>query len=243
MALGGGAVLGAAHIGVLRALEEFNISVDCVAGTSIGAFIAAFVAFNKHWNEIKEIVQDLNWLDVSHISFSQKGLLSNKKLGRVIINTIGDMNFGQSNIPAAMIATDISNGEKVILKEGKISDAVMASTCIPGIFTPVKINKRLLVDGGIVENVPISPLKEIGAHFIIAVDLMTGYSHKRPENIIKILNTFYFTIMNVTKLQTKEADLIIKPDLTDFNMVDTHQVTDLIETGYYEARKMLEEIL
>lgn len=84
-------------------------------------------------------------------------LLSNEKLSDLISEHIGDVNFDQANIPVAMIASDISNGDKVILKKGKVDNAVMASTCIPGVFIPVEINSRLLVDGGIVENVPIIP--------------------------------------------------------------------------------------
>ncbi|MBN2041403.1 MAG: patatin-like phospholipase family protein [Spirochaetes bacterium] len=244
LALGGGAVLGAAHIGVLKALEEFNISISCIAGTSIGAFISTLAAFNKSWKEINKIALDLNWFDISQISLSQKGLLSNKKFKNILLNTIGDKDFKQSHIPLSMIATDISSGEKVILKEGKISSAVMASTCLPGIFTPVEINNRSLVDGGIVENVPVTPLKEMHADYIIAVDLINRYSSKKPENIVNILlNSFYFTIITATELQTKEADLIIEPDLTRFNMVDTHQVTDLIEAGYSEAVRMLQKVV
>ena len=243
LALGGGAVLGAAHVGVLRALEEFDISINCVTGTSIGAFISAFFAFNKHWTEIKEITLDLNWLDISALSLSKMGLLSNEKLGKLITEHIGDVNFAKVDIPIAMISTDISNGEKIILKEGKVADAVMASTCIPGIFIPLEIGNKLLVDGGIVENVPITPLKEMGADFIIAVDLNAEYSHKKPEGIVEVLlNTYDFTIMTATKLQTEEADVLIKPDLSSFNMVDTNQTADLIEQGYLEAKKLFNRI-
>jgi NTE family protein len=243
LALGGGAVLGAAHVGVLRALEEFEISINCVAGTSIGAFVSAFFAFNKHWTEIKEITLDLNWLDISALSLSKMGLLSNEKLGKLITEHIGDVNFAKADIPIAMISTDISNGEKIILKEGKVADAVMASTCIPGIFIPLEIGNKLLVDGGIVENVPITPLKEMGADFIIAVDLNAEYSHKKPEGIVEVLlNTYDFTIMTATKLQTEEADVLIKPDLSSFNMVDTNQTADLIEQGYLEAKKVFNRI-
>ena len=244
LALGGGAALGAAHIGVLRALEEFDISISYVAGTSIGAFVAAFFAFNVHWKKISEIALKLNWLDISAISLSKMALLSNEKLGNLITEHIGDVSFDQSKIPVAMISTNISNGEKVILKQGNVARAVMASTCIPGIFIPVEIEDKLLVDGGIVENVPITPLKEMGADFIIAVDLNAEYSHKKPGNIVEVLlNTFDFTLMNATKLQTEEADFLIKPDLSSFSIVDAKQTADLIEKGYQEAKKELKKIM
>ncbi|MBN1333419.1 MAG: patatin-like phospholipase family protein, partial [Synergistales bacterium] len=118
LALGGGAVLGAAHIGVLQALEEHDISFSYLAGTSIGAFISAFLAFGRSWEEIKEIVKDLNWLDISGISLSQFGLLSNKKLGRIIQENLGDVNLEDAPIPVVMVATDITTGEKVVLKKG-----------------------------------------------------------------------------------------------------------------------------
>lgn len=243
LALGGGAVLGAAHIGVIKALEEFDISIDFVAGTSIGAFVSAFFVFNKHWKEIQEIALDLNWLDISAISLSKMAILSNDKLGDLIIEHIGDVNFDQASIPCAMVATDISNGDKIILKEGKVSNAVMASTCIPGLFIPVEINKRLLVDGGIVENVPITPLKEMGAEFIIAVDLNAEYSHKKPETIVEVLlKTFDFTLMNATKLQTEEADILIKPDLSSFDRINTDQTKELIDRGYLAAKNVLKKI-
>jgi len=240
LALGGGAVLGAAHIGVLRALEELEIPISYVAGTSIGAFVSAFVAFGKRWDEIEELANELKWLDVSGVSLSQYGLLSNKKMGKLIRESLGEVTFDQAKIPVAMIATDISNGEKVIMKEGDIATAVMSSTCIPGVFVPVERGDRLLVDGGIVENVPVTPLKDMGADFIIGVDLISKRSNRRPKNIIEvILNTVDFTLMTATKLQTEEADILISPDLSAYNMVDTDNVKELIKTGYDEAMRVL----
>ncbi|MFO7889375.1 MAG: patatin-like phospholipase family protein [bacterium] len=243
LALGGGAVLGAAHIGVLKALEEHNISISYISGTSIGAFIGAFYAFGKSWKEIEEITKDLKWLNVSGLSVPKLGLLSNKKLGDVIKDNIGDETIEQADIPIAIVATDITSGEKVVFKKGSVSTAVMASTCIPGIFIPVENNDRLLVDGGIVENVPVMPLKEMGADFIISVDLNAEHAHKKPENIVEVLlRSFDFILKSATKVQTEEADILIKPDLSPFNMVDMDQADDLIETGYTEAKKLLRKI-
>jgi NTE family protein len=243
LALGGGAVLGAAHIGVLKALHEQNISISYVAGTSIGAFVSAFVAFGKTWQEIQEIAKDLNWLDISAISLSQYGLLSNKKMGELLSERIGDVNFEDANIPTAMIATDIASGDKVVLRKGKIAQAVMASTCIPGIFAPVEIENKLLVDGGVVENVPITPLEDMGAEIIIGVDLNTERPAEKPQNIIEVLlRSFDFLIKTATELQTEEADILIKPDLSDFNMIDIDQADDLIQVGYAEAQKILQKV-
>jgi malate dehydrogenase (oxaloacetate-decarboxylating) len=101
LALGGGAVLGAAHIGVLKAIEEFNIPISYIAGTSIGAIISAFYAFGKNWEEMAILLKGLNWLDISRISLSQFGLLSNKKLGKLITDNLGDVSFDEACIPLA----------------------------------------------------------------------------------------------------------------------------------------------
>jgi len=241
LALGGGAVLGAVHIGVLKALQEHAIEISYIAGTSIGSIISAFFAFGKDWQEIKEITDGINWWDVSAISLSNSGLLSNKKMQDLLEEHIGEVKLEDAEIPVAMVAADITTGEKVVLKEGRVDKAVMASTCIPGAFVPVEVDDRLLVDGGIVESVPISPVKKMGADYIIAVDLTNIHSQKKPENILEVLlRSFDYTIKNATQLQTEEADLHIKPDLSNYNRVDVEQRDDLFEMGYAEANKVLD---
>jgi NTE family protein len=125
-----------------------------------------------------------------------------------------------------------------------VAKAVMASTCIPGVFIPIEIENKLLVDGGVLENVPISPLQEMGAESIIGVDLNVQHTYKKPENIIDVLvNTFDMTLINSTKIQTEEADVLITPDLSAFNLIDTDQVADLIQQGYTEAKAVLQECI
>jgi len=244
LALGGGAVLGAAHVGVLRAVEEFGVQIDCIAGTSIGAFVAALWAFGKKADEIEEIASDLNWLDISALSLSKFGLLSNKKLGDRIREVVGEKTFAHSRIPLAMVATDIASGDRVVLQKGDVATAVMASTCIPGVFVPVEIGGRLLVDGFIVENVPVTAVQELGARQVIAVDLNAVHTTKEPLNIVEILlHTFNFALRSATQLLTQEADLLIAPDLSEFNLVEIKQVPELIEKGYQQAKSQLRKMV
>ncbi len=243
LALGGGAALGAAHIGVLKAIDEYNIPIDYVAGTSIGAFIGSLYAFGMDWEEMASIAVELKWLDITGLSLSKFGVMSNKRLGDLLDKYIGEVTFEESNLPLAVVATDIATGEKVVLKQGKVAHAVMASTSIPGIFNPVEINGRLLVDGGIVENVPISPLKEFGADRIIGVDLNAKYANERPGNIVEVLmNSFHFTLMTAAKLQTEEADVLLTPDLSSFSKININKADALIETGYQEACRKLKDL-
>ncbi len=242
LALGGGAVLGAAHVGVLRAIKEKKIEIQYIAGTSIGAFVAAFFAFGKNWEEIHEIAADLKWIDITKIALSQYGLLSNDKMGTLIGKHIGKKKIEDAKIPLAMVATDITKGEKVVLDKGSVAEAVMSSTAIPGIFNPVEIGSKLLVDGGVVENVPIKTTLDLGAEYVIGVDLNAQDETEEPSNILDVLlNSFQFMRQASSRLQTEKADLMIKPDLSEFIRSDMDQVDDLMEQGYRDAKKALEK--
>lgn len=244
LALGGGAVLGAVHVGVLLALDEFDIKVSCIAGTSIGSLVGSLHAFGIECDEIKDIAMDLTWKDISSFSLSKLGILSNNKLRKFIIKYIGDVTFEEAVIPIAMIATNISTGEKVVIKEGKIDEAIMASTCIPGIFKPVQWKDSLLVDGGLVENVPISPLSEMGADFIIAVDLSNQTSNKPPTNLVEVLlNSFHITLSTTSNLQMAKSDIIIKPNLSKYSVVNNNHTKELIDIGYQEMKKAIENYI
>jgi len=242
LALGGGAVLGAAHVGVLRALHEYGYQFTHISGTSVGSLIGALVAFGKDWKQIEEIALNLSWLQAARLRFSKLGLLSNERLGKSIREMIGDVAFDEAEIPLYMIATDIGNGDRVVLSSGDVAEAIMASTCIPGIFEPVEIDGRLLVDGGICENIPVQVLADAGVSPIMAVDLMSRHAHRRPKNIIEVLiNSFAFTLSSSVKQVLDRKDVwIISPELSDYNTVETKQIPELIERGYQDALRQLE---
>lgn len=241
LALGGGAVLGAAHIGVIRAIGESDIRVNHIAGTSIGALVAALYAFNKDWKEMKEIASELNWIDISQLALSRFGLLSNDRLGDLIIEHIGDKNIEDADIPLALIATDVVNGKKVVLQKGSVAEAVMASTSIPGIFKPVEIDGQMLIDGGVAENVPVKTVRDMSDDYVIGVDLNSQHTYEKPENVLDvILNSFHFLMQKSDRLQTKGADLLIKPDLSGFNRSDMSQTDELVKQGYEESKMVLE---
>ncbi|WP_040433757.1 patatin-like phospholipase family protein, partial [Chlorobium ferrooxidans] len=126
LALGGGAVLGAAHVGVLRAVSELDIHLSMVSGTSIGAFIAALYAFGKSWEEIRDIALAIDWVDLSGLALSQFGLLSNKKFGTMVTDLLGKRDIRDARIPLSIVATDIGAGRKFVFTEGDVAMAVMA---------------------------------------------------------------------------------------------------------------------
>lgn len=244
LALGGGGVLGAAHVGVLNAIEDHKIRIEYISGTSIGAFVAVFYAFGHRSDKIKEIVSELEWLDISRVSLSRYGLLSNEKLGKLIVKHLGDKNIEDAQIPLTIIATDILTGEKVVFDKGSIADAVMASMSVPGVFQPFELNGKMLVDGGITENVPTNTVKKMGAEYVVGIDLNAKHTYQKPSNIIDvIMNSLHYLIKVSDQLQSEDADLLIKPDLSKFNRSDIEQVSELISKGYEEANKVLDEMI
>jgi NTE family protein len=241
LALGGGAVLGAAHIGVLKYFHEHDISIHFLSGTSIGAFVAALCAFGKTIDEMEHIALNLDWLEISGLKLSKYGLLSNEKLGKTLRDQLGDVTFEESPIPLAIVTADLNHGEKVVIRSGDVAQAVMASTCLPGIYHPIEFGERLLVDGGLVENVPVTPLLEAGAHPTVAVDLNAQSGLKRPEHIIDVLvNSIMLSIDNAARIQAEKADILITPELGKYSMTNTKNIAELIEVGYDSAQKALE---
>ncbi|MFW5804343.1 MAG: patatin-like phospholipase family protein, partial [bacterium] len=185
---------------------------------------------------------ELKWIDITGISLSRYGLLSNEKLGELIIKHLGNKNIEDADIPLAIVATDVTSGEKEIIDKGTLADAEMTSTCIPRYFKPVEINAKMLVDGRIVENVPINTTMKMGAEYVIGVDLNSKHKYDKPDNILDvIMNSFHFLMQQTDKLQTEDADLLIKPDLSTFNRSDMNQIDDLIEKGYEDSRKVLKK--
>lgn len=241
VALSGGATLGAAHAGALRALHEAEIPIDILSGTSIGAVAAALYAYETPIDDIEQVALEMSWLSISSFSPSRMGLLANRKLGRILENHIGDPDFSEASIPLAVVATDISRGEKVILREGKVLPAVMASACVPGVFQPVEHDGRLLVDGGLVENLPITPLQELGARSIVGVDLNRHREYQQPEDLIDVvLNATDIAINSTTRIQARDSiDLLIAPALSSYSRFRSRRGEQLVDEGYRAAHKAL----
>ncbi len=232
LALSGGATRGLAHIGVLQALEENGIRPDYLSGTSIGAFAAALYAFGVPLREMRTVGQGMTPLRISKLKLSRYGLFSNEELGNLIQSKIGNARIEESPVPLAILATDISTGEKVVLREGEVATAVMASSAMAGIYQPVRINNRMLMDGGIMEDVPVSPLRPMGAGVVVAVNLSAERRYRLPEDIIDILfNAFDIAIDENTKVQVKDADVLIEPCLFNFRRMDVSQIDELIAEG------------
>ncbi|KAF0165594.1 MAG: NTE family protein [Rhodocyclaceae bacterium] len=172
LALGSGSARGWAHIGVIRALAEAGYVPDVVAGCSIGAFVGAAYA-DGDLDKLEDWVQGLEWkevLSLLDVSFSG-GLFKGEKLVAFFQRHFVDKDFSSLPIPFSCVATDLATGREIWLREGSVASAVRASIALPGLFTPVVRDDRLLVDGGLVNPVPVSLCRAMGADVVIAVDL------------------------------------------------------------------------
>ena len=173
LALGSGASRGGAHIGVLKALDEAGIGIDFIAGTSIGSVVGAVYSLGK-LKEFEQFVSGLTWKSiVSYVDLSipSSGLIPGKKVFKMLSEYFKDYMIEDLPIPYCAVAADVTYGDEVRFTKGPVSDAVRASVAIPGIFTPFMSEGRALVDGGIVNPVPVNIVKEMGADVVIAVDL------------------------------------------------------------------------
>ncbi len=242
LALGGGAFRGVVHLGILKALEEEGLQPGFISGTSAGALAAAFYAFGMPPEDIRDLARKLRWIRVSNLTLPRLGLLSNAEIGRFVEKHLGEVRIEEAPIPLAILATDVTSGEKVVFKTGKVSTAIMASTCIPGVFIPVKEGKRMLVDGALVENVPMSVLSEMGARVRIGVDLGSG-SYRKPENIVEVmLNSFAIAIDKTSNIPASKTDMIIRPELDGYSFIETGNSLKLYAEGYRCGIMSLDQI-
>ncbi len=244
LALSGGAVRGVAHIGVLEYLETRGIKPHCISGTSAGSIVGALYCAGFSVGEIKDIAINMSWRDLVKISIPRKGLIKTSQLLQLIEAQIGRVKFDQLELPLTVNAVDLLSGEEIVIEDGPVAKAVAASCAIPGIFTPVKYGRRLLVDGGLLNNVPVEHLKHRKLDYLIAVNAGAQMPlQKEPGSIFEILVLSYHIMRLDRESDVCEvADTVIEPDLGDIHFYDTGKSGMLIKRGYDAAQKALEKV-
>ncbi len=173
-ALGGGAARGMFHIGVLSVLEEYGVAPDIIAGTSMGSIIGAMYASGVKPSDLKQIACSIDWKQVMRltdiVALPKSGLIQGRRIVALLKSILGDAGFSQLKCKYAAVAADLYTGQQVVFTEGSLIEAIRASISIPGIFTPVYYEGRYLVDGGLVNVVPVSVCRDLGADFVIGVN-------------------------------------------------------------------------
>lgn len=259
LALGGGGAWGLAHIGVLQVLQDEQIPIDMIAGTSAGAVIGAMYAQGKDASLIKGLAKLLDWKRLASlvdITLSKTSLIRGKKITNWLSTVFGgDIQFSELKIPFACVATDVHTCEEVVIRKGSVLEGIRASFSIPAVFAPVRLQERYLVDGGMVNPVPVSVLREMGAELIIAVSVtpdISDMTHKLASDGMKglrapgmfsvMVRMVQITSCALSRYCLEAADIVIKPRLMNIGFGDLHRGSVIIPQGEIAAREAIPEI-
>ncbi len=260
IALGSGAARGLAHIGVLKALSEANISLDLISGTSMGALVASCFAKAGDISEIERTALRTDWRQVARLldpslNALKKGLINGKRIEKLLYSLLGDIEFKDLAIPLYVVATDVKTGKEIVIHEGRVVSAVRASISIPGIFVPIIRDGICLVDGGTINPVPIDILKQKKTRVTIAVNvlvdpdkrkLITPPSEYDTSGIPNIFDTLIQSLQimerEITNKKILDADIIINPDVSQIQPFDFHKSKEAIKIGYQATQKEMKHL-
>lgn len=259
LALGGGAGLGWAHIGVFRALEAEGIAISMVSGTSIGAIVGACIAADIV-DELEEVAREVTlreMLTMGEFGFKKGSLIGAGKIEQKLRSHLGFKTFDQLLLPFAAIAADVYSGERIVMKEGDVVTAVRASSAIPGMLPPVATENLLLIDGGVIDPVPVQAVRDLGADFIIAVDLQgdyvgrskrLGFDHAAKRPSLAAMKTaragwsLALHSLSRARLKAEKPDMTITPLIGHIDMANFTRADELIALGAAATYQAFEEM-
>src|SRR6202165_33856 len=244
LALGGGFARGIAHIGVLKVLEEENIPISLVAGTSVGALIGAAYCSGVTIPELEQMAARVRFKDFARWTLSRYGFASNERMIKFLSSILKVKTFEELLIPLAVTATDFSSGAGVVFHSGPLVDPVRASCAYPGMFLPVKIRGRLLIDGMLSHTVPTRPLRQMGADPVLAVHLKGKWTDgDGPRHLFDVIGQCFAIAQEMNSSQWKQAaDLVIEPDVTGYKYDAFECSAALVRAGEAATRAALPEI-
>ncbi|MBI5240324.1 MAG: patatin-like phospholipase family protein [Elusimicrobia bacterium] len=245
--LSAGSTRGTAHVGVLQVLDQAGFPVDSVAGTSMGAVIGSLYAAGRPVKRIWEIMAGLNFgLGTNFNSFRliqlmlADKLLSSENTEKLIRGEIGGLRFDQMPIPFACVAMDIYTGESVLFREGDVATAVRASMNLPGVFEPVAYRQRYLVDGGVVDYIPIDAARMQGAQWVLASITESDYRSARPQTVLEMFEQVIdIRGALLSREQRKLAQFVIAPQVGDIGVTETARAPEAMSKGVIAAYKAL----
>jgi NTE family protein len=243
LALGGGFARGIAHIGVLRVLRDNEIPVDCIAGTSVGALIAAAYASGSTLEEMEGHGSATRFRDFGRWTISRMGMASNERLEDFLRRFTILRRFEEMKIPLGIVGTDLLSGDSVHFTKGEIGLALRASCAYPGLFLPVEVNDRVVVDGFLTEAVPAVCVREMGADFVISVHLEPGLLSAKPRNTIEVISRSFSIIQSNSHQPWRDAtDVLIEPDVHSILWDEFVKTPALVAAGEEATRAALPKI-
>jgi len=238
VALGGGFARGMVHIGVLKVLEEAQIPIAAISGTSSGSIMGAGYCSGVSAREMGEIGRNLRFKDFARWTLERGGFCSNDRLAALLGRTCPCKQFSELRIPLVVVATELISGNPAIFREGCISDAIRASCAYPGMFAPVKINGVLHVDGMLSYEVPTTPLKQMGLDCVMGVHLQSRWTQTgAPRHFFDVIGQCFAIAQTRMSLQwMNDADLLLQPDVDGFAFDDFARADELINRRRVHAR-------
>ena len=254
IARGAGGARGVAHVGFLRALEEAGIRADYVTGCSMGAIVGACYCAGVPMEQLHDVALSLKLSRIAAFNVNpirSSGLMRLNKAHKLLEDILGgDKQFSELQTPFSCVATDLISGKTVELKEGSVSDAALASGPVPGAVSSAEMNGMFLVDGGVLERVPVRELKKMGAEVIVAVDVLgdlVAISQERPANLIETFLRYIDVIdTRVTsskrKSRMRSIDLWLEPELGEMDQYKVKQLDYAYEKGYELGKANVEKI-
>ncbi len=245
LVLSGGAVRGAAHLGVLEILDEAGIHPDLVVGVSAGAIVGGLYCAGLAPAALLQTAREMNWNRLAHLVRPRLGIFDMSPIEQIVDDLTGGMTFEQLKIPFAAVTVDIICGSLVTFREGPLARAIHASCAIPGLFCPVEDGERLLIDGGALDNLPVAIARDLGADYVIAVDLLPLPTTPAawPKNILEMWSLSVYTILRRTRTwEGQMADVLIQPDIAHTSFIDFSQVDLLAQKGREAAQGHLARI-
>lgn len=247
LALSGGAARGIAHVGVLRALEEHAIPIDAIAGASAGALVGGSYAAGLTISALEDMSRKFRWRRTARFSFSRLGLQSNARMEDFLRARLPVTRFEELEIPFAAMVTDLRHGTAIVLRDtGDLAFAIRASACLPALYVPCRDDQgRLLVDGGLVANLPISYARDLGADIVIAVDVGADGARfmELPRTALGVLTQTFVAVERIVSNQEKaNADLIIEPKVGHIRWDETRRAEELLQAGYDAAVESIDDI-
>lgn len=245
LALSGGSTYGAAHVGVMEVLEENGIQPDMIAGTSAGALVGAAYCAGVPLKEIETLFLTMSWPTLLKLSIRNPlSIFDTQPMEEFLRKKLGDIEFKDLIIPFAAVACDIHTGERVVLNAGPVAPAVRASAAIPGLFSPVEIGGRLLVDGGIVDNLPVDLVRSMGADYVIASDVSKhGAASKKPENAFEILLAMTYIMQERAALSdADQSECYIRPQVSQYSSWGFKDAPHMVDAGRDAARSALPKL-
>jgi NTE family protein len=234
LALGGGAAKGFAHVGVIAVLEEAGLRPDYVVGTSAGSLVAALYASGKSSAELQKTAMSMEEAAITDwmLPLVGRGVFRGDALGRFVNESVGGRLIEDMRIPLGVVATDLGSGQAVLFQRGDTGTAVRASSAVPAVFVPVKINGRDYVDGGLVAPVPVRYARQMGAELVIAVDISTAPEDSPTKDTLQILlQTFSIMGKSINQHELREADIVVRPSLVGLKSADFSARQRAIDAG------------